>query len=77
MGSGADSRTADDDALVTELYRQYRVPLMSYVLRLTAGMQLAEDVVQETIGLASGGQARPDRTVTDALAGHCGPAYRH
>jgi RNA polymerase sigma-70 factor, ECF subfamily len=36
--------------MVTELYRQYRVPLMSYVLRLTAGdRQHAEDVVQETM----------------------------
>ena len=44
------SRTTDDDALVTELYRQYRVPLMAYVLRLTAGdRQQAEDVVQETM----------------------------
>ena len=44
------SRTADDDALVTELYHQYRVPLMAYVLRLTAGdRQQAEDVVQETM----------------------------
>ena len=43
------SRTADD-AAVTEMYRQYRVPLMSYVLRLTAGdRQHAEDVVQETM----------------------------
>ena len=57
MGSSA-TRTADDDALVTEMYRQYRMPLMSYVLRLTAGdRQHAEDVVQETDGpgLASGG----------------------
>jgi len=44
------SRTADDDALVTELYRQYRVPLLAYVLRLTAGdRQQAEDIVQETM----------------------------
>src|SRR6478735_2311388 len=44
------SRTAGDDAVVTELYRQYRVPLMAYVLRLTAGdRQQAEDVVQETM----------------------------
>ena len=44
------SRTADDDALVAEMYRQYRVPLMTYVLRLTAGdRQHAEDVVQETM----------------------------
>ena len=44
------SSTADDDAIVTELYRQYRAPLLSYVLRLTAGdRQQAEDVVQETM----------------------------
>jgi len=50
MRAAVRSRTAGDDALVTELYRQYRVPLMSYVLRLTAGdRQLAEDVVQETM----------------------------
>ena len=56
MWAGARSRTAvrsraaDDDAMVTELYRQYRAPLMSYVLRLTAGdRQHAEDVVQETM----------------------------
>jgi len=56
MWAGARSRTAvrdrtaDDDAIVTELYRQYRVPLMAYVLRLTAGdRQHAEDVVQETM----------------------------
>jgi len=56
MWAGARSRTAvrsraaDDDAMVTELYRQYRAPLMSYVLRLTGGArQHAEDVVQETL----------------------------
>jgi RNA polymerase sigma-70 factor (ECF subfamily) len=50
MWAAVRSRTADDDALVTEMYRQYRVPLMSYVLRLTAGdRQHAEDVVQETM----------------------------
>jgi RNA polymerase sigma-70 factor, ECF subfamily len=43
------TRTADD-TLVTEMYRQYRAPLMAYVLRLTAGdRQHAEDVVQETM----------------------------
>ena len=42
--------TADDDAVLTELYRQYRGPLLSFVLRLTAGdRQQAEDVVQETM----------------------------
>ena len=45
-GAGA----ADDDAVLTELYRQYRGPLLSFVLRLTAGdRQRAEDVVQETM----------------------------
>lgn len=48
--AGTRSRSADDDMIVTELYRQYRLPLMSYVLRLTAGnRQQAEDVVQETM----------------------------
>jgi hypothetical protein len=28
---------ADDDAIVTTLYRTYRDPLMTFVLRLTAG----------------------------------------
>jgi RNA polymerase sigma-70 factor, ECF subfamily len=50
MRAAVRSRTADDDALVTGLYRQYRVPLMAYVLRLTAGdRQHAEDIVQETM----------------------------
>ena len=41
---------ADDDVVLTELYRQYRGPLLSFVLRLTAGdRQQAEDVVQETM----------------------------
>jgi RNA polymerase sigma-70 factor, ECF subfamily len=40
----------DGDRLVAELYRQYRSPLMAFVLRLTAGdRQRAEDVVQETM----------------------------
>jgi RNA polymerase sigma-70 factor (ECF subfamily) len=39
-----------DDALVTELYRRYRAPLLTFVLRLTAGdRQRAEDIVQETM----------------------------
>ncbi len=51
-GAGSRGRhgDADDDAIVTELYRLYRAPLMSYVLRLTAGDRpQAEDVVQETM----------------------------
>src|SRR5205823_2284500 len=40
---------AADDVMVTELYRQYRGPLLLFVLRLTAGdRQQAEDIVQET-----------------------------
>jgi len=39
-----------DDVLITELYRRYRTPLLSFVLRLTAGdRQHAEDIVQETM----------------------------
>jgi RNA polymerase sigma-70 factor (ECF subfamily) len=49
MRAAVRSRTADD-AIVTDMYRQYRMPLMAYVLRLTAGdRQHAEDVVQETM----------------------------
>jgi RNA polymerase sigma-70 factor, ECF subfamily len=49
-GSEARSRAADDDVIVTELYHHYRAPLITYVLRLTAGdRQQAEDVVQETM----------------------------
>jgi RNA polymerase sigma-70 factor, ECF subfamily len=56
LGTGSRGRRdhaddqADDDAIVTELYQRYRAPLLSYVLRLTAGdRQQAEDVVQETM----------------------------
>lgn len=39
-----------DDALIADLYRRYRGPLLSFVLRLTAGdRQHAEDIVQETM----------------------------
>jgi RNA polymerase sigma-70 factor, ECF subfamily len=51
-GTGSRGRRdqADDDAIVTELYRRYRTPLLAYVLRLTGGdRQQAEDVVQETM----------------------------
>jgi RNA polymerase sigma-70 factor, ECF subfamily len=48
--AGSRKADADDDAIVTELYRRYRAPLLSFVLRLTAGdRQQAEDVVQETM----------------------------
>jgi len=50
LGRGASSQAASDDLIVTELYREYRNPLMSFVLRLTGGdRQQAEDVVQETM----------------------------
>jgi RNA polymerase sigma-70 factor (ECF subfamily) len=62
MWGAVRSRTADD-ALVTEMYRQYRVPLMAYVLRLTAGdRQHAEDVVQETMVRAWRQAAKLDLT---------------
>jgi len=49
-GARSRGRHADDDALVTELYRRYRTPLLAHVLRLTGGdRQQAEDVVQETM----------------------------
>jgi RNA polymerase sigma-70 factor (ECF subfamily) len=41
---------ADDERLISELYREYHRPLLAFVLRLTAGdRQWAEDVVQETM----------------------------
>ena len=50
LGRGTSSQAASDDLIVTELYREYRNPLMSFVLRLTGGdRQQAEDVVQETM----------------------------
>src|ERR1700735_732533 len=52
---------AEDDRIITELYRQYRAPLLAYVLRLTAGdRQHAEDVVQETMVRAWQQAARLD-----------------
>jgi RNA polymerase sigma factor (sigma-70 family) len=47
---GGAGGPAEDDAIVTALYKQYRDPLMTFVLRLTAGNRTqAEDVVQETM----------------------------
>ena len=41
---------AEDDLGVTALYRAYRDPLLTFVLRLTAGdREDAEDIVQETM----------------------------
>lgn len=40
----------EEDAIITALYRVYRAPLMSFVLRQTGGdRQHAEDIVQETM----------------------------
>ncbi|MFF5205183.1 sigma-70 family RNA polymerase sigma factor [Streptosporangium sp. NPDC000396] len=44
------ARTSDDELIVSELYREYHQPLLSFVVRLTWGdLQWAEDVVQETM----------------------------
>ncbi len=49
-GGGGGARLTGDDLMITELYRQYRSPLLLFVLRLTAGdRQQAEDIVQETM----------------------------
>lgn len=49
-GDSSHGSTVDDDRLVADLYRQYRTPLLAFVLRLTAGdRQRAEDIVQETM----------------------------
>ena len=49
-GGAGHSPGADDDVLITELYRRYKTPLFSFVLRLTSGdRQHAEDIVQETM----------------------------
>jgi RNA polymerase sigma-70 factor, ECF subfamily len=49
--SGWDGVTGGgEDAIIAALYRAYRAPLMSFVLRLTGGdRQHAEDIVQETM----------------------------
>jgi RNA polymerase sigma factor (sigma-70 family) len=42
--------SVDHDAIVTAVYQAYRDPLMTFVLRLTAGDRgQAEDVIQETM----------------------------
>jgi RNA polymerase sigma-70 factor (ECF subfamily) len=44
------ARDANDDLIVTRLYREYHRPLMTFVMRLVGGdRQWAEDVVQETM----------------------------
>ncbi|HEY3880236.1 MAG TPA: sigma-70 family RNA polymerase sigma factor [Trebonia sp.] len=54
LGGGSRSGRAGvagpDDAVITALYKVYRAPLMSFVLRLTGrDRQHAEDIVQETM----------------------------
>jgi RNA polymerase sigma-70 factor (ECF subfamily) len=47
---GGPGRGAGHDAAVADIYRRYAGPLLSFVLRLTAGdRQRAEDIVQETM----------------------------
>jgi RNA polymerase sigma-70 factor (ECF subfamily) len=42
--------SVEHDAIITAVYRAYRDPLMTFVLRLTAGDRgQAEDVIQETM----------------------------
>jgi RNA polymerase sigma-70 factor, ECF subfamily len=57
--------SVDDDRLVADLYRQYRSPLMAFVLRLTAGdRQRAEDIVQETMLRAWRERGQLDRSAS-------------
>ncbi len=58
----------DDAASITALYRAYRAPLMSFVLRLTGGdRQQAEDIVQETMVRAWREAARLDHSVPSLM----------
>src|SRR5580693_7024192 len=46
----AGATDGEDETTITGLYLTYRAPLLSFVLRLTAGdRQHAEDIVQETM----------------------------
>ncbi len=68
LGRASSGQAADDDLLVTELYRQYHRPLLSFVLRLTAGdRQQAEDVVQETMVRAWRQASRLDRSAESLM----------
>jgi RNA polymerase sigma-70 factor (ECF subfamily) len=64
----AGHMSIDDDAIVTALYRKYRDPLMTFVLRLTAGnREHAEDVVQETMVRAWREAGRLDLTAPSLM----------
>jgi RNA polymerase sigma-70 factor (ECF subfamily) len=64
----AGHMSIDDDAIVTALYRKYRDPLMTFVLRLTAGdRERAEDVVQETMVRAWREAGRLDLTAPSLM----------
>ena len=55
-------------ASITALYRAYRAPLMSFVLRLTGGdRQQAEDIVQETMVRAWREAGRLDLSVPSLM----------
>ncbi|GHH65759.1 RNA polymerase sigma factor [Streptosporangium violaceochromogenes] len=58
----------DDELIVSELYRAYHRPLLSFVVRLTWGdVQWAEDVVQETMLRAWRSAARLDTEASSLM----------
>jgi RNA polymerase sigma factor (sigma-70 family) len=65
---GAGLTGAADDVVLAELYRRYRIPLLTFALRLTAGdRHQAEDVVQETMVRAWRQAGRLDLTAPSLM----------